>query len=63
VHDKPQVLRETARPLWIRGEVSGWKRYPSGHCYFTLKDAEGVRRIVGLQELREEVRQSSEGPA
>jgi len=23
----------------VEGEVSGWKRYPSGHCYFTLKDA------------------------
>ncbi len=33
-----QVLRERARPLWVRGEVSGWKRYPSGHCFFTLKD-------------------------
>lgn len=23
----------------VEGEVSGWKRYPSGHCYFTLKDS------------------------
>ena len=22
----------------IDGEISGWRRYPSGHCYFTLKD-------------------------
>ncbi|HYD98911.1 MAG TPA: exodeoxyribonuclease VII large subunit, partial [Alphaproteobacteria bacterium] len=22
----------------VRGEVSGWKRHGSGHCYFTLKD-------------------------
>lgn len=22
----------------VEGEISGWKRYPSGHCYFTLKD-------------------------
>lgn len=22
----------------IRGEISGWKRHASGHCYFTLKD-------------------------
>jgi exodeoxyribonuclease VII large subunit len=33
-----QVIREKARPLWVRGEVSGWKQYPTGHCYFTLKD-------------------------
>jgi exodeoxyribonuclease VII large subunit len=25
--------------VWIEGEVSGWKIYPSGHAYFTLKDA------------------------
>ena len=22
----------------VRGEISGWKRHVSGHCYFTLKD-------------------------
>ena len=26
--------------VWIDGEISGWKPYPSGHVYFTLKDAE-----------------------
>ncbi|MBX3132850.1 MAG: exodeoxyribonuclease VII large subunit [Gemmatimonadaceae bacterium] len=26
--------------LWIRGEVSGFKSYSSGHWYFTLKDAD-----------------------
>jgi exodeoxyribonuclease VII large subunit len=24
--------------LWVAGEISNWKRYDSGHCYFTLKD-------------------------
>ena len=24
--------------LRVRGEISGWKRHGSGHCYFTLKD-------------------------
>lgn len=32
------VLREKAKPLWVRGEVSGWKRMSNGHCYFSLKD-------------------------
>lgn len=22
----------------LDGEISGWRRYPSGHCYFTMKD-------------------------
>lgn len=33
------VLRERASmPIWIRGEVSGWKQARSGHCFFCLKD-------------------------
>jgi exodeoxyribonuclease VII large subunit len=24
--------------MWVAGEVSNFKRYDSGHCYFTLKD-------------------------
>ncbi len=24
--------------LWVEGEISNFKCYPSGHCYFTLKD-------------------------
>lgn len=32
--------------LCIRGEISNYKVYPSGHHYFTLKDAEGALRCV-----------------
>src|SRR5699024_5422627 len=32
--------------LLVRGEISNYKRYPSGHHYFTLKDAEGAIRCV-----------------
>ena len=33
------VLRERAAlPIWVRGEISGWKRVRSGHCFFCLKD-------------------------
>lgn len=24
--------------IYVEAEISGWRRYPSGHCYFTLKD-------------------------
>ena len=30
----------------VRGEISNYKRYPSGHHYFTLKDAEGSLKCV-----------------
>jgi exodeoxyribonuclease VII large subunit len=34
-------LLERNLPLtWVAGEVSNCKRYDSGHCYFTLKDAQ-----------------------
>jgi exodeoxyribonuclease VII large subunit len=33
-----QLLEGAIPPLWVAGEVSGFKRYPSGHCYFALKD-------------------------
>ena len=32
--------------LWIGGEVSNFKTYPSGHSYFTLKDAGSQLRVV-----------------
>ena len=32
--------------VYVRGELSNYKMYPSGHHYFTLKDAEGSLRCV-----------------
>ena len=32
--------------LFVRGEISNYKCYPSGHHYFSLKDAEGAIRCV-----------------
>ena len=32
--------------LCIRGEISNYKVYPSGHHYFSLKDATGALRCV-----------------
>jgi exodeoxyribonuclease VII large subunit len=32
--------------IWIAGEISGVKLVPSGHCYFTLKDAEAQIKCV-----------------
>lgn len=44
VHDltsEAKAVLEGAFPkLWVRGEISSFKAYPSGHWYFTLKDAD-----------------------
>ena len=37
---------ERLSALFLRGEVSNFKKYPSGHCYFSLKDAESAIRCV-----------------
>ena len=33
-------------PVAVRGEISGFSRASSGHCYFTLKDAQGQIRCA-----------------
>jgi len=37
---------EQLADLWVEGEVSNFTRASSGHCYFTLKDAESELRCV-----------------
>ena len=32
--------------ICVRGELSNYKMYPSGHHYFSLKDQEGAIRCV-----------------
>jgi exodeoxyribonuclease VII large subunit len=33
-------------PLWVEGEISNFKSYPSGHWYFSLKDPSAQLRCV-----------------
>lgn len=40
------LLEGTLQPLWVSGEVGGWTRHRSGHCYFTLKDEGAQLRCV-----------------
>ena len=35
-----EALERNLPLLWVAGEISNFKRYDSGHCYFTLKDAQ-----------------------
>lgn len=40
------VLEQRVPPVWVVGEISGWKIAPNGHCYFTLKDKRAVVRCI-----------------
>jgi exodeoxyribonuclease VII large subunit len=41
-----QTLEGAIRPLWVRGEVTGFKGHRSGHWYFALRDAAALLRCV-----------------
>jgi exodeoxyribonuclease VII large subunit len=43
---------EVLREVWVRGEISGCKTYASGHCYFTLKDADAQLPCVFFKQAR-----------
>jgi exodeoxyribonuclease VII large subunit len=51
------ALEARFNPVAVRGEVSGFSRAASGHCYFSLKDPNGqlrcamFRRAAGLLEF------------
>jgi exodeoxyribonuclease VII large subunit len=40
------VFTEYFQDIWVAGEISGVKLYPSGHYYFTLKDESAQIRCV-----------------
>ncbi len=40
------VLNKSFTGVWVSGEISGLKLAPSGHAYFSLKDAEAQVRAV-----------------
>lgn len=51
------TLEARFNPVAVRGEVSGFSRASSGHCYFSLKDPQGqlrcamFRRAAGLLDF------------
>ncbi len=51
------ALQARFNPVTVRGEISGFSRASSGHCYFSLKDGNGqlrcamFRRAVLLSDL------------
>src|SRR5690606_22253835 len=49
------MLEARIPPLWVEGEISGWKRHSSGHAYFCLRDVnaqiDGVMFRSDVQRL------------
>ena len=41
---------ETLQGLLVEGEVSNFKKYPSGHWYFSLKDDQSTIRCVMFRQ-------------
>lgn len=41
-----QLMEAGFDRLWVRGEVTGFKKYQSGHWYFTLRDRQAQVRCV-----------------
>ena len=37
-----RVVEDAFGHVRVRGEISGWKRHTSGHCYLALKDDRAV---------------------
>lgn len=47
------LLEGALFPLWVRGEVTDFKRHRNGHWYFCLRDAEAtVRCVVWSRDTR-----------
>ena len=40
--DSDEILND----IWIRGEISNFKRAASGHCYFSLKESNAVVKVA-----------------
>ena len=41
-----EVIEDRFPALWVEGEISNFRLYASGHCYFTLKDGNAQVRCV-----------------
>ena len=40
------ALEARFNPVAVRGEITGFSRASSGHCYFSIKDAQGHIRCA-----------------
>ncbi|WP_057092550.1 exodeoxyribonuclease VII large subunit [Comamonas thiooxydans] len=54
-HAIGDALQARFNPVAVRGELSGFSRAASGHCYFNLKDASGQIRCAMFRRAAEQV--------
>ena len=50
------ILENTFGEVWVEGEVSNFKAYPSGHFYFTLKDEGAVLAAAMFKNANKDVK-------
>lgn len=55
IHAVSDALATRFAACSVQGELSGFSRAPSGHCYFTLKDAEGNAALLRCAMFRRAV--------
>ncbi|MDD2689210.1 MAG: exodeoxyribonuclease VII large subunit [Candidatus Omnitrophica bacterium] len=50
------ILENTFAQVWVEGEVSNFKQYPSGHCYFSLKDPAALLPAVIFNRTAKDIK-------
>ncbi len=45
-----ETLEDAFAEVWVEGEISNFRQAPSGHLYFTLKDAQAQLRCVFFRQ-------------
>ena len=55
------ILENSFPEIWIEGEISNFKAYPSGHFYFTLKDEKASLQAVIFGAAHKQIKFKFEG--
>ncbi|MSR07666.1 MAG: exodeoxyribonuclease VII large subunit [Gemmatimonadetes bacterium] len=56
-----QLVEGGLGTLWVRGEVTGFKKYPSGHWYFSLRDTQAQIKCMMWQTDNRRMKPPEEG--
>ncbi|MCK9603273.1 MAG: exodeoxyribonuclease VII large subunit [Candidatus Omnitrophica bacterium] len=50
------ILENTFSEVWVEGEISNFRQYPSGHCYFSLKDQAALLPAVIFNRATKDIK-------